>query len=118
VGGNLNDASLDVIKDEARENLRSSKYATRTWHGGFRQEWSGKDRYWSDISSARVHPGCTLRLYSGDNRTGDIQILIADNSITSISIEYMKFPAQVGSVDCECGFIPSTDGHALYRSPE
>lgn len=102
VGGNLDNAHMNVYDQQKATDLGSHKYATRTWHGGLRQKWTGKDRYWRDISSARVQPGCRLTVYS-DNLTTVYSQLTATNVAQDYTVANFPGAGAVGSLACVCG---------------
>lgn len=117
VGGNLDNSGLTLVDKEFSSNLHSTKYATRTWHGGIRNEWTGSDRYWSDSSSARVYEGCTLKVFTGDNFDGSVLSLPGQgNSNTDFIGTLFPFANNVGTLQCTCGVVADIQ-LMLYVAP-
>lgn len=96
--GNFGGAGAVMTAETNMLNLHNGYYARRTWHGGFRQGWSGKDRPWSEIRSAAVSAGCTLYVNTGANLDG------ASNMLPEGQTDANAFPngGNVGSLSCTC----------------
>lgn len=111
VGGNLDNAAATIYDMQAWHDIHSGLYARRTWHGGLRQEWSGTDRYWSDISSASVSPGCGLTVSDSADLSGATYPLAGGSNGASYTGGTFPIPARVGSLRCSC----DSSGGDIFR---
>ena len=59
----------------------------------------------NDVSSVRVHPGCTLTLFNEHNNVGLLDSLTADDSFRS------TYHGQVSSLSCACQGMITTPTH-------
>lgn len=122
VGPNKDNASVNLPDETKMNDLATIKYARRSWHGGLNPHWSGKDRYWSDISSLHVASGCIIFVGSSEtlpvNPWDDSSVVKYPGGSEGQDYFAPSFPqaGQVPSIGCSCGTI-KLDDFALTFPP-
>lgn len=115
-GANGDGTAALIGKNNYMDNLSSHLYARRSWHGGLNPRWSGTDRAWTDLHSAKVKSGCTLSVYRTPDASDPPSTLAATDLDTHFFGGSYSLPGQTQALKCRCGLVLPTIGFEAFMT--